>query len=239
MKTLIAFIISLAITPLLYACNNAIDGIYVSSSEYMKLVLDNDRFQIIRCERETKQGFWIYEEVLAEGNYTKIDNNLLEFNSDDSYSAKSVASTARIEFEHLEAGCDSVEIVLDIPSDESIVVNLICDLEENVLEPYEVEFDYVRNKHNRINVPRSNNISMSIISNNGTLPNWLPSFYFQGIQEIFIPISSIEKNCSTIQISIPGIKGNYFERMFLKGEYALIQGDIIRFKGVDFVKAHE
>ncbi len=239
MKTLIAFIISLAITPLLYACNNAIDGIYVSSSEYMKLVLDNDRFQIIRCERETKQGFWIYEEVLAEGNYTKIDNNLLEFNSDDSYSAKSVASTARIEFEYLEAGCDSVEIVLDIPSDESIVVNLICDLEENVLEPYEVEFDYVRNKHNRINVPRSNNISMSIISNNGTLPNWLPSFYFQGIQEIFIPISSIEKNCSTIQISIPGIKGNYFERMFLKGEYALIQGDTIRFKGVDFVKAHE
>ena len=236
MKTLIAFIISLAITPLICAGNNVIDGTYVSSSECLELVIDNDRFQI---RWEPGHRLWLFDEVIAEGNYTKIDNNLLEFNSDDSYSAKSVASTARIEFEHLETGCDSVEIVLDIPSNEYILVSLICDLEENVLDPYEVQFDYVRNKHNRINVPRSNNILVSIISNRGTFPNWEPFLYFQGIQEIFIPISSIEKNCSTIQISVPGIKGNYFERMFLKGEYALISGDTIRFKGVEFVKAHE
>ena len=82
-------------------------------------------------------------------------------------------------------------------------------------------------------------IYLSIKSNRGTIPNWIPSLCFQGIQEVFIPISHIEKNCSTIQISVPGIKGNYFERMFLKGEYALILGDTIRFKGVEFVKAHE
>lgn len=232
MKTFIATIICIAISFCIQAENNAIDGIY--NSLHYKMLLDNERFQIIRLG--TGHGLFVSDEVIAEGYYSKLGNNLLELNSDSTSSAKSVASTTRIEFEYLKSVCDSVEIVLDIPSDESIVVNLICI---GGIDSYEVEFDYVRNKHNRIIVPRSCDIYLSIKSNRGTIPNWIPSLCFQGIQEVFIPISHIEKNCSTIQISVPGIKGNYFERMFLKGEYALILGDTIRFKGVEFVKAHE
>lgn len=232
MKTFIATIICIAISFCIQAENNAIDGIY--NSLHYKMLLDNERFQIIRLG--TGHGLFVSDEVIAEGYYSKLGNNLLELNSDSTSSAKSVASTTRIEFEYLKSVCDSVEIVLDIPSDESIVVNLICI---GGIDSYEVEFDYVRNKHNRIIVPRSCDIYLSIKSNRGTIPNWIPSLCFQGIQEVFIPISHIEKNCSTIQISVPGIKGNYFERMFLKGEYALKLGDTIRFKGVEFVKAHE
>ena len=232
MKTFIATIICIAISFCIQAENNAIDGIY--NSLHYKMLLDNERFQIIRLG--TGHGLFVSDEVIAEGYYSKLGNNLLELNSDSTSSAKSVASTTRIEFEYLKSVCDSVEIVLDIPSDESIVVNLICI---GGIDSYEVEFDYVRNKHNRIIVPRSCDIYLSIKSNRGTIPNWIPSLCFQGVQEVFIPISHIEKNCSTIQISVPGIKGNYFERMFLKGEYALKLGDTIRFKGVEFVKAHE
>ena len=38
---------------------------------------------------------------------------------------------------------------------------------------------------------------------------------------------------------MPGIKGNFFDRMFLKGEYALIEGNTIRFKGETFYKIKE
>ena len=86
MKTLIAFIFSIAITPLLYAGNNAIDGTYVSSSEYMKLVLDNDRFQIIQIG--SGHGLHATDEIIAEGYYSMVESNLLEFNSDISSSAR-------------------------------------------------------------------------------------------------------------------------------------------------------
>lgn len=231
MKNFLIFFLCAAISSTIHAEYN-INGIYIS--DYYKLVLTKDHFQIIQSG--SGHGLHATDEIISEGYYSMLESNLLEFNSDISSSAKSVASTTRIEFEYLISVCDSVEIVLDIPSDESIVVNLICI---GGIDSYEVEFDYVRNKHNRIIVPRSCDIYLSIKSNRGTIPNWIPSLCFQGIQEVFIPISHIEKNCSTIQISVPGIKGNYFERMFLKGEYALILGDTIRFKGVEFVKAHE
>ena len=202
----------------------------------MKLVLDNDRFQIIQIG--SGHGLHATDEIIAEGYYSMVESNLLEFNSDISSSAKSVASTTRVGFEYLMYDCDSVEIALDIPSDESIVVNLICTIDGKVM-PYEVEFDYVRNKHNSIIVPRPIDIILSIISNRGTIPNWIPSSCFQGIQEIFIPICNIRNNCSKIQVSIPDITGNYFDRMFLKGEYALIEGNTIRFKGETFYKIKE
>lgn len=88
-----------------------------------------------------------------------VESNLLEFNSDISSSAKAVASTTAIEFEYLMTVCDSVEIVLNIPSDESIVVDIICI---DGIDSYEVEFDYIRHKHNRIIVPRSSDINLSI-----------------------------------------------------------------------------
>ena len=157
MKTFIATIICIAISFCIQAENNAIDGIY--NSLHYKMLLDNERFQIIRLG--TGHGLFVSDEVIAEGYYSKLGNNLLELNSDSTSSAKSVASTTRIEFEYLKSVCDSVEIVLDIPSDESIVVNLICI---GGIDSYEVEFDYVRNKHNRIIVPRSCDIYLSLVS---------------------------------------------------------------------------
>ena len=231
MKYFFIFLLCAALSSTIHAEYN-INGIY-TSDDY-KLVLSKDRFQIIQFG--SGHGSYATDEIISEGYYSMVESNLLEFNSDISSSAKAVASTTAIEFEYLMTVCDSVEIVLNIPSDESIVVDIICI---DGIDSYEVEFDYIRHKHNRIIVPRSSDINLSIKSNRGTIPNWIPSLCFQGIQEVFIPISHIEKNCSTIQISVPGIKGNYFERMFLKGEYALILGDTIRFKGVEFVKAHE
>jgi len=233
MKDLFIILLCVAISSTIHAEYN-INGIY--TSDYYKLVLTKDRFQIILFGNG--HGLHPTDEIIAEGYYSMVESNLLEFNSDISSSAKSVASTTRVGFEYLMYDCDSVEIALDIPSDESIVVNLICTIDGKVM-PYEVEFDYVRNKHNSIIVPRPIDIILSIISNRGTIPNWIPSSCFQGIQEIFIPICNIRNNCSKIQVSIPDITGNYFERIFLKGEYALIEGNTIRFKGETFYKIKE
>ena len=235
MKTVIAFIISISLAPLICAGNNVIDGTYVSS-EYMKLVLDNYRFQIIRLG--TGHGLWGSDEIIAEGKYSMIKSDLLEFNSDDSSSYESVASSKNVDYIYAENTGDSIEVDFVIPSNQNLSIEISPLIESKEGEFYDVELNYVKNKSHSVIIPYPYELLVSIKSGIGIQTNWLPTLCYQGVPEILV-YCHVPKNCSMVRISMPGLTDNFFSRLFLKGEYALISEDTIRFKGVEFVKAHE
>lgn len=232
MKTFIATIICIAISFCIQAENNAIDGIY--NSLHYKMLLDNERFQIIRLG--TGHGLFVSDEVIAEGYYSKLGNNLLELNSDSTSSATFVMASQKIEYKTLSHPSDSIEVYFDIPTDQYLSIEFDYYVEgKETDDNCEVELEYIQNHSQSVIIPRSYYIFGTIRRKIGILYNWLPTHCFYGIPEIFVSFH-IPENCSRIRISVPGIKGNYFDRMFLKGEYALIEGTTIRFKGETFTK---
>ena len=235
MKTFIATIICIAISFCIQAENNAIDGIY--NSLHYKMLLDNERFQIIRLG--TGHGLFVSDEVIAEGYYSKLGNNLLELNSDSTSSAAFVMASQKIEYKTLSHPSDSIEVYFDIPTDQYLSIEFDYYVEgKETDDNCEVELEYIQNHSQSVIIPRSYYIFGTIRRKIGILYNWLPTHCFYGIPEIFVNFH-IPENCSKVRISMPGIKGNFFDRMFLKGEYALIEGNTIRFKGETFYKIKE
>lgn len=232
MKTFIAIIICIAISFCIQADDNAIEGTY--NSLLYKLVFGNERFQIIRFG--TGHGLFVSDEVIAEGYYLKLGNNLIELNSDSTSSAASVMASQEVDYKTLSYPSDSIEVYFDIPTDQylSIEFNYLVEGKE-IDENCEAELEYIQNHSQSVIIPRSYYIFGTIRRKMGILYNWLPTQCFYGIPEIFVNFH-IPENCSKVRISMPGIKGNFFDRMFLKGEYALIEGKTIRFKGETFTK---
>ena len=86
MKNLFILLFCTAITSTIHAEYN-INGIYTSDN--YKLILAKDHFQIIQFG--TGHGLHASDEIISEGHYSMVESNLLEFNSDNSSSAKSQA----------------------------------------------------------------------------------------------------------------------------------------------------
>ena len=160
MKTFIATIICIAISFCIQAENNAIDGIY--NSLHYKMLLDNERFQIIRLG--TGHGLFVSDEVIAEGYYSKLGNNLLELNSDSTSSAAFVMASQKIEYKTLSHPSDSIEVYFDIPTDQYLSIEFDYYVEgKETDDNCEVELEYIQNHSQSVIIPRYYTIGCPLI----------------------------------------------------------------------------
>jgi hypothetical protein len=205
-----------------------LSGIYCNESG-MCIKIENDKFYFI-----VEQGYSIFwsNDTLAEATFKWIDDNFIELNSIPPY------ILVKKDFKMIQSFDstinDSVKLSFSIPYQ-------IGDLDINVRTDSHKTFrlNYSEYNGNReLMLPHdTRTIHFTIYPQ-----EYRPSHSFEGLYYgtlYYAPRVEnylIEKNINHISIEIPAIDDSFFERYYIKGEYARISGDTITWKGEVFIK---
>ena len=203
-------------------------GIYCNESD-MCIKIENDKFYFI-----VEQGYSIFwcNDTLAECTFKWIDDNFIELNSTPPY------ILAEKDFKIIQSWdstiVDSIKVSFSIP-------HQICDLNieilawRNSLKIFNLNYS----KNNReLMLPNNIRTIMFTISPQEYRPSHGSSGLYYGILYYAPPIENfvIEKNVNHIFIEIPAMDDSFFERYYIKGEYAQISRNKIEWKGEVFTK---
>ena len=176
--------------------------------------------------------YW-YNDTLAMCSIKQINNEFIELNSLNPIEA--IKPGYNISEESIfNNNIDSIEICFQIPYDRGIL-NISIFLENTFpVKIYEFPFNQ---SNNRIRIPMTaKEFTYSIMPDeeNAVIHNSWGMNY--GVLFISSGIILLGENTNRVNISIPSLTNSFFEKYYLKGDYARIIGDTIIWKGCTFVK---
>lgn len=168
-------------------------------------------------------------DTLAVGKYERIDKNLLRVSSDDHFYAV-VSGTIRI-IRQRTSDLDSTVIVkvntpkLECPYTLSISYN---DVIYHYLESADSEF-----KIPVTNIDRVKELSIVIYPKQEYLRTLDVNGEFRGL--LFFPVKIEEElSANRLEISIPELTEDYFNRAYFNGEYVCMRGNKLYWRGSEY-----
>jgi hypothetical protein len=170
---------------------------------------------------------FFYNDTLAKCVFKWVDDNFIELNSTSPYviacqGLKVIQSTDSIV-------TDSIQVSFSIPSQN----HLKASITTNAFKTYNL--NYSKNSRELMLPKGTKSISFSISPDAYFTPHSIDGLYYGVL--LFSSIEySIERKTNHINIEIPAIDDTFFERYYVKGDYAKISNDSITWKGIVFVK---
>jgi hypothetical protein len=169
--------------------------------------------------------------VLAETTFKWVDKNFIEINSTPPYIL--LHKRMKIERSMDPTITDSLKLLFYFPNytnnhydDVSLKVSIFSDKNYNLT--------YSENNNNlMVPIPKISDHIIISIENPIYYGELDGSFYgFRYVSMVY----AIDKNVNNISIEIPAIDNSFFEKYYVKGEYARVFGNKIEWKGEVFVK---
>lgn len=223
MKRLKLIFISVVCVSSLFAQKD-ISGSYLNAAT-MEIKIKDNRFYFIIPQNHCP----IYaNDTLAECTIKWIDNQFIELNSTPSYIiaqkglkiVQSLDSTVR----------DSIKISFSIPYQRH---NLDVSVFTNAFKTFDL--NYSKNNRELMLPVNTKTITFSISPGVYLTTHSVDGAYYGALYYSSIEYT-IEKNVNHIEIEIPAIDDSFFEKYYVKGDYAKVSKDTITWKGEDFVK---
>ncbi|MDR2407163.1 MAG: hypothetical protein LBE13_03500 [Bacteroidales bacterium] len=201
---------------------NNIDGIYSDEYGLYELKIERDSLKLIKTDEPGYPGF-----ILAECGINKIKDDFFELNSISPYN--SMMESLKITKITDSIVTDSIKIVFYIPNRNNLKISLFT----NTLRRFDLDYS---EKNKEIILPNDIKTFSFIISSKNIISHNVEGQFF-GVKYIDSYIEyKINNNTNYIKIEIPAIDDHFFERYYIKREYARIVNDSIIFKGEVFTK---
>ena len=202
---------------------NDLSGTYYSASG-TKIEIFGDRFNYI--EHQHYCPVW-HNDTLAKCSFKWVDSNFIELNST---SPNNIELNGLIinQFQDSQIN-DSIKVSFQIPYNRNLKIEIFSDGLNT--------FSFIYSKIDReVMIPNNvKKISFQIIPE--SISPHTPDFRHYGIigfnSFLEYPINS---NINHISIEIPAMDDSYFEKYYIKGDYAMIFGDTIIWKGIRYKK---
>lgn len=213
-----------------FAQREDLSGIYEDKSHYQLHVKDNKLYLILdQCG-----SIAFYSDTLAICTIKRIEEGLIELNSQDP--EELLRSTLKICQEYDSLIVNKKKVVFHIPCQDDILIGIRAENYKTFKMDY-IKVDYSNDKGNNVVY----------------LPEGTDSFFFTlELKRIMMPHSSegafygivrcctqdleFEENKNMMILSLPAIDSSFFERYFVKGEYARVTSNSIIWKGRTYRK---
>lgn len=198
---------------------------YKESGSYIEI--NNDYFKII-LPNSASNG--IYSEIRTEGRIQQIDNNFLELNSLKDPFIEATRNLEIIRKPDRELSNDSLKIKFFLPYTNGILrITIYTEISKT--------FSFNYSKDNKeCTIPFiGGNISF-LIRPDYILPHTAEGLFY-GILEYNTLDFFLEKDINNIEVNIPTIDNSFFEKYYIKGDYARIVNDSIIWKGEIYRKS--
>lgn len=202
-----------------------LSGVYFSESG-TKIEINKNKF--IYTEHYTHLPIW-YNDTLAECTIKRIDANFIELNS---------TSPHQIVYQRLKVlqfsdstVNDSIKVSFSIPYQRN---NLEISVFTNTFKIFDLNYSQNRRE---LMLPKDVKVITFTVS---------PGQYFtpHGVDGTFFGILyyssieyTIEKGINHIEIKIPAIDDSFFEKYYVKGDYARVTNNSITWKGKVYKKS--
>lgn len=209
---------------LILSAQNSLSGNYYSRAGIC-LRIEQDSFKLI-MPNAARNGY--YSEIMAEGKIKVINESFIELNSTIIPYMKALESINITEKED-SALNDSIEIKFSIPYQREILKIMVFT---DTFKTFEL--NYSKNSRS-LKIPNDVNAITLSIRPEYIMPH-NPEGLFYGILEFNSMEYPIKKNSNLIEISIPAIDDSFFEKYYVKGDYAKVSKNAITWKGEGFKK---
>ncbi|SHF03278.1 hypothetical protein [Dysgonomonas macrotermitis] len=203
-------------------------GIY-SNESGADVLITKDKFYLIIPSNHNP--VW-YNDTLAECTYNKVATNFIELNS---IPLNIIALQKTKIIQSIDPQIeDSIRISFSIPYNNG---NLIIEIYTNENKIFNL--NYKANSHSDLMLPNTTRTIMFTIAPEKSVLSHTPDGLFYGALFYSSIEYSIEKNINCIDINIPTIDNSFFEKYYIKGDYARIVNDSIIWKGEIYKKSSE
>ena len=195
-----------------------------------EIVITDSLFYYI--EKHPSYPYW-YNDTFAVCTFKRVNNDFLELNSQNPY--QTIASgykVLRSTVEYLSK--DSLEISFQIPYDRGELI--ISIIPTNIFPIKNYDFIYSQSNNSIIIPQKIKDFTYSIMPDdrNAIVHDVRGMNY--GILFIASESITLGSDINYIEISIPSLTNSFFEKYYVKGEYARIIGNKIIWKGRTFTK---
>ena len=188
------------------------------------LSIEQSSFKLI-MPNAARNGY--YSDIMAEGNLKYIDKSFVELNS----TSPSYIVGKNIEIKQFRDSTivkDSLKLTFLFLYSRPLDVYVFTD----DFKTYELEYS----KHRKdIMLPINTNTITFSVSPRNFIPNTSDGLH-RGILVYSSMEYEIEKGINHVVITISAIDDSFFEKYYVKGEYAKISKDSITWKGEVFIK---
>lgn len=166
-------------------------------------------------------------DTLAACTMNKISADLIEINSVPAYVAG--LKGFRV-VQYVDSNkTDSVKVTFSIPYTRS-------NLDVSVFsERFRLTLSYCKNRKFLFIPKNCKEISILVSPGNNIIPHSFDGSYY-GVLFFSYYEYSIKDHCDSISVEIPAIDDSFFEKYYIKGEYARIVNETIIWKGDKFVR---
>ena len=224
MKGIVFFVLVFFHTLMPYA-QNSLDGTYYSESGIEIKILGDKFYYII----DQTHMIVFYTDTLAECSIKRI-GDFIELNSRNLFEAGHEGETITQMSD--SSITDSIIVSFDLPCERDIDIEIHASL-NYISTPYVTRLNYSE-KNCLVRLPKETKSFFYLIR-----PKDLaPSLYGGVLHSIIDYISDIKitQGRNKIRIHSPAINDAFFDREYVVGEYARINGDTIFWRGEDFIK---
>ena len=193
-----------------------------------EIVITDSLFYYI--EKHPSYPYW-YNDTLAICTIKKLSNEFWELNSQDPYQTKTSGyKVLKKTVDNISD--DSLEISFLIPYDRGKLI--VSIMPTNIFPVKNYDFFYSQSNNSIIIPQKINCFTYSIMPDEGNaiihdVRGMNYGILFMSSESIFM-----ESDINHIEISIPSLTNSFFEKYYVKGEYARIVGDTIIWKGRKF-----
>lgn len=224
MKKITMFLLFISLNSYVLGQERSISGVYYSRSG-MYIKVKGDNFYLI--VPQSHLPIWS-NDTLAKCTFKWIDRNFIELNSTlpDIIAFKELNVVQSSD----STVSDSIKVSFSIPYQRwKLKITVHTDTFKDF------NLTYTKNNRTLMLPDNTKTIAFSIVPEH-IIPH-TPDGLFYGIVEFdSFQEFQIEKNANHIVIEIPSIDDSFFERYYIKGEYARVSKNSITWKGEVFVK---
>lgn len=201
-------------------------GIYYNESGE-KIEIKNDRFYFIIPQIHSPV---YYNDTLAKCSFEWIDDKFICLNSDPVYPLKGLSINQFSD----NSQADSIKVTFDIPIQRNLEINVYYNTHKSYFRNKHVDFIY--SKHNKhCMLPAGiHSIGITISPKSGISHTPLGQYY--GLVSVFVDELVIEEGKNHVTIQIPSLDDSFFEQYYISGDFAMVIGNMIVWKGEKYFK---
>lgn len=225
---IILFIINFQI----YGQSRKLDGRYYEKNIHFEyLTINGEKLNFIR---DWGKRIW-REDTLAICNFKWVDKSLIEVNSIKDPFIEATKSMIIFQTKDSTINNDSIMVIFKVPIQEKLEIYLSSYISIfNLTSDYNYNLEY--NQSKEVLFINKNNMKISFtVKPKDVIPSTLYG-YFYSILEFNSPEVKINDNINKIIIEILAINKVFFERYYIKGEYARVINNRIIWRGVTYKK---
>lgn len=199
-------------------------GIYRDEVGRELHVKDNSIFFVMP---QSSNAIAYESDTLAICTFSKVEKDIIELNTQDP--KELIQSTMKISQKYDSLTSNKKQIIFNIPCQNDLLIEILTN-------DYKfLRLDYSANNNSICLPEQTQKVFYSVELKRVLMPHDVNGAFY-GIIRYTSKDIEFEKDKNTIIVSLPGMTCSFFERYYVKGEYARIVGNTIIWKGRTFIK---